>query len=312
MPDMKSSTLGMAAAVALALGLGASSLMASQAAHWEVVAATNATMTHGKSLTARIVTVGAVVDKGDRLTTGADGTLVLSRGEDLITMAEKTQIVIVDPQPAEKTLIQEPYGMAQYHVTKGPVPHFEVDTPLLATVVKGTTFSVAANPSEGAVAVSEGRVVARRMSNGAFASVSAGQVGRVAEGASGVKVGAGKLSAADVSGAASPSSPSNPNSPATASTGDSSDKDPGGDSDTGSSNDGKGKSSSGSGHGNGNSSNGNSGNGNSGNGNSGNSGNGNGGSGSGNSGKGNGNGNNGNGNGNGGSNGSKGGRGHDK
>jgi hypothetical protein len=260
--------------VGLAFGaLCAPSLMASQSAGWAVVVANNAFVDHGKGDVASTVVMGANIGTGDRLTTGEGGALVLTRGEDLVTMAENSQIEIVDPQPTSTTLIEQPYGHVDYHVTKEKVPHFQVDAPLLATVVKGTTFSVDASPSKSSVTVTEGRVVAKNRRTGASSSVGAGQKGAVETNGRGVEVGA-----APSNGAAAPAS-SNASS---VSGGD--DSSNGG---SGNSGNGNGNGNSGSGNsGNGNSGSGNSGNGNSGSGNSGN-GNGNGG-GNGNSGKGNG------------------------
>jgi hypothetical protein len=166
------------------------SLMASQAAGWTVVVATNAFVSHGDDSNARPIELDAAVEEGDHLSTGKGGTLVLARGEDLVTMAENSRIVIVDPQPSGTTLIDQPYGNVEYHVTKGPLPHFEVHSPLLATIVKGTTFSVSADESGNSVTVSEGRVVAKNRSSGASASVGAGQVGAVSSSGKDVGVGA--------------------------------------------------------------------------------------------------------------------------
>src|SRR4051812_2458511 len=78
--------------------LCAPSLMASQTAGWSVVVANNAFIDHGKGDAASAVVTGASIGTGDRLTTGDGGALVLTRGEDLVTMAENSQIEIVDPQ----------------------------------------------------------------------------------------------------------------------------------------------------------------------------------------------------------------------
>ena len=110
-------------------------------------------------------------------------------------MAENTQIVIADPQPANRTLIDQPYGQAQYHVTKEPHPHFEVDSPLLATVVKGTTFTVSAGKTKNSVTVIEGRVEARNQRTGSVSAVSTGQTGSVVGNGNGVSVHAASNSA---------------------------------------------------------------------------------------------------------------------
>jgi uncharacterized membrane protein YgcG len=231
----------------------APSLMASQTTGWSVVVANNAFVDHGKGDTAVAVVMGGNVVPGDRLTTGAGGALVLTRGEDLVTMAENSQIEIVNPQPTSTTMIEQPYGHVEYHVTKEKVPHFQVDAPLLATVVKGTTFSVDASESKSSVTVSEGRVEAKNRRTGASAPVGAGQRGSIETRDRGVDVGAapGKdPSAAPANNNASSSSSSVSDSSANAGNGN------------GKAGNGK--------AGNGNSGNGNSGNGNSGNGNHGN------------------------------------------
>ncbi|WP_395021424.1 FecR domain-containing protein [Dongia sp.] len=249
--------------------LSAPALNASQTGGWSVVVANNAFVDHGNGDAPTAVVMGGNVAPGDRLTTGDGGALVLSRGEDLVTMAENSRIEIVDPQPTSNTLIDQPYGHVEYHVTKEKVPHFQVDAPLLATIVKGTTFSVDASDQKSSVSVSEGRVEAKNRRTGDSQSVGAGERGTVETRDRGVEVGAAPSKAASEAPAGS-----NPS----------------------------GNSGNGNGNGNGNSGSGNNGNGN-GNGNNGNGGgHGNGNNGNGNGG-GNGNGNNGNGNGNGGGNG---------
>jgi hypothetical protein len=183
------------------------SLMASQTTGWSVTVSVNAVVDHGDNTAAAPVVMGGKVVDGDRLTTGSGGALVLSRGEDLVTMAENSRIVIVNPQPSGATLIDQPYGNVDYHVTKEVRPHFEVDTPLLATIVKGTTFSVAAGPSQNAVTVSEGRVVAKNRSTGASASVGAGQMGAVGNSAKNVNVGAAPAKGAGAAGNPAGASP---------------------------------------------------------------------------------------------------------
>jgi uncharacterized membrane protein YgcG len=269
--------------VGLALAaLCAPSLMASQTTGWSVVVANNAFVDHGKGDPATPVAMGGDVAPGDRLITGQGGALVLSRGEDLVTMAENSQIEIVNPQPTSTTMIEQPYGHVEYHVTKQQVPHFQVDSPLLATVVKGTTFSVDASKTKSSVTVSEGRVEAKNRRTGASAPVGAGQRGTIETRDRGVEVGNAPDKAASEAPAGSNAS-SNSGSDSANSSGNGN----------------------GNGKGNGNSNGGGNGKGNSGKGNNGN--------GNGNSnGGGNGKGNNGNGNGNGGGNGNGNGNGKNK
>jgi hypothetical protein len=248
MPRLK--FLSIAASLA-AIGFFASNLHANQTPTWGVVVASNAFLAHGAGEAAPIA-IGANVVDGDRVTTRSGGALVMSRGEDLVTMAENSQIVIADPQPINATLIEQPVGKVNYHVTKGPAPHFEVDTPLLATVVKGTTFSVSAAATGSSVTVSEGRVVAKDRRSGDASSVGAGETGAVASNGNGVSVGAASSSSDGASSGSSDSSGSGSRSSS-------------GNSGNGNGNSGSSGNSGNSGNGNGNSgSNGNSGNSNSG------------------------------------------------
>ena len=185
-------------------GFRGRSPMASQTGGWSVVVATNAFVASGARAPSPLE-MGASIGAGDRLSTGVGGALILSRGEDLVTMAENSRIDIVDPQPLATTLIAQPYGQVEYQVTKEKVPHFQVDAPLLATVVKGTTFTVDASPSQSSVSVSEGRVVARNRLSGASAAVGAGQRGAVGGNSRSVSVGAAP-SAGSKAKAAAPAS----------------------------------------------------------------------------------------------------------
>jgi ferric-dicitrate binding protein FerR (iron transport regulator) len=195
------------ALLAIALTIATSkvpSLNASQSEAWSVIVASNAYVTRQAATNALSIGDGVIV--GDRLRTGDGGTLVLSRGEDLVTLSEASEIIVVDPQPENSTLIVQPAGNVQYHVTKEVRPHFEVDTPLMATVVKGTTFSVSAGGADSKVTVTEGRVVAKDRRSGASSSVGAGQSGSVSTNGHGVGVGA-----ASSNNAASSAGASNPN-----------------------------------------------------------------------------------------------------
>jgi hypothetical protein len=269
----------------------ARSLLASQEADWKVVVAANAFVSHGTDTEFTPADVNTQIRNGDRLTTRAGGALVIARGEDVVTLAENTQISIKDPQPANSTLIEQPYGQAHYHVEHKAVPHFEVDTPLVATVVKGTTFTVKAGATAGSVSVQDGRVTAVDRRTGASASVSTGETGTVQNGTRSVSV-----SKTAATSSAEQSAPADASDDASAkengkSKNDSSDNSGNGNSGNGKGNSGNGNGNNGNGNGNGSGNSNGGGNGNSGNGNGGgNSGNGNGGGNGGGNGNGHGNG----------------------
>src|SRR5512147_1561266 len=67
---------------------------------WNVVVASEAVVTHKAATSTEALSIGSIVLAGDKLVTLAGGAAVLSRGDDLITMGENSEISITDPQPA--------------------------------------------------------------------------------------------------------------------------------------------------------------------------------------------------------------------
>ncbi len=91
---------------------------------------------------------------GDTVTTGEGGRAVLVRGEDYLVVAPGTRLRL----PAEEvsggvTRLVEEIGNVIYRVRRRAVQHFGVETPYLAAVVKGTTFSVTVDESGASVQV---------------------------------------------------------------------------------------------------------------------------------------------------------------
>ena len=126
---------------------------------------------------------GAEVRPGDAIVTGAGGRAVLVHGQDFVTVASNTRIRI----PAEQKdslftrFIQE-VGNAIFRVEKRGTPHFSVDTPYLAAVVKGTTFSITVGPADTALQVTEGVVEVSTTDGGARELVRPGSVAMIAAG----------------------------------------------------------------------------------------------------------------------------------
>ncbi|MBL8709284.1 MAG: FecR domain-containing protein [Rhodospirillaceae bacterium] len=186
-------TLARAAALASLLIVGMTGApLAQNKGSWTVVVATNAVVVHTTG-TATLA-VGEVVAPGDKIITEAGGAAVLARGDDLITMSEVSELTIASVQPIGGTMIEQPQGLVKYQVTKEPSPHFTVETEVLATIVKGTTFTVRATTDTSAVAVSEGKVEARDKRVPGAAAVYPGQVATVSvTGTPGVNVKAGTI-----------------------------------------------------------------------------------------------------------------------
>ena len=87
-----------------------------------------------------------ILKPGDTIRTGRNGRVLLVRGEETILVSPNSVIGL----PAEKkeglsTTIMQQAGSILLEVERRNVKHFEVETPYLAAVVKGTQFRVSVN-----------------------------------------------------------------------------------------------------------------------------------------------------------------------
>jgi FecR-like protein len=113
---------------------------------------------------------------GDTIRTGRNGRVLLMRGEETILISPNSVIGV----PAEKkdgisTTILQQAGSILLEVEKRNVKHFEVETPYLAAVVKGTQFSVTVNGNSTTVNVKHGQVEVSDFKSGQIALVLPGQ-----------------------------------------------------------------------------------------------------------------------------------------
>src|SRR3954468_17534475 len=119
---------------------------------------------------------------GDTIRTGRNGRVLLVRGEEKIMVAPNSVIGL----PTEKkeglsTTIVQQAGSILLEVEKRNVKHFEVETPYLAAVVKGTQFRVTVNAGSTKVGVLRGQVEVSDFKTGQIAQVMPGQAATVFE-----------------------------------------------------------------------------------------------------------------------------------
>lgn len=108
----------------------------------------------------RIATRGSAITPGDVVTTGPGGRAVLVRGSEFMMVASASQLRLpVEEQATGFTRVIEDFGNVVFMIKKKMTPHFEVKTPYLAAVVKGTTFSVGVTSKGASVQVLEGAVL---------------------------------------------------------------------------------------------------------------------------------------------------------
>ena len=113
---------------------------------------------------------------GNTIRTGRNGRVLLVRGEETILISPNSVVGL----PAEKkeglstTIIQQA-GSILLEVEKRNVKHFEVETPYLAAVVKGTQFSVTVGAGSTKVGVVRGQVEVSDFRTGQIAQIMPGQ-----------------------------------------------------------------------------------------------------------------------------------------
>lgn len=124
--------------------------------------------------------VNASLNAGDTVVTGRDGRAMLTRGSDYLLVNANSRLAI----PAEEstdgfTRLKQWFGSVFYDVETTGKPHFEVETPLLAAVVKGTKFTITVEADRASVHVTEGvvqvstadRLVSRDVEAGNIATI---------------------------------------------------------------------------------------------------------------------------------------------
>ncbi len=131
----------------------------------------------------RAASVGLAVAPGAIVRTKALSSAVLVRGQEFVTLRQNAQIRIA-PEAREKSLFQiiQDFGSALFNIGKKADPHFGVQTPYLAAVVKGTTFVIAVSEDGATLQVTEGAVEASTLDGGARELVLPGAVAMIAAG----------------------------------------------------------------------------------------------------------------------------------
>jgi hypothetical protein len=113
---------------------------------------------------------------GDTIRTGRNGRVLLVRGEESILIAPNSAIGIPKKSvDGMSTTIVQQAGSILLEVEKRNVQHFEVETPYLAAVVKGTQFRVSVGATGTSVAVLRGQVQVADFKSGQIAEVMPGQ-----------------------------------------------------------------------------------------------------------------------------------------
>jgi hypothetical protein len=117
---------------------------------------------------------------GDSIRTGRNGRVLLTRGGETILISPNSVIALpTEQKDGLSTTIIEQAGSVLIQAEKRDAKHFQVETPYLAAVVKGTQFRVSVSQVGGRVDVLEGQVEVSDFKTGQFALVLPGQAAKV-------------------------------------------------------------------------------------------------------------------------------------
>lgn len=144
---------------------------------------------------------------GDTIRTGRNGRVLLVRGAESMLISANSQVAVPTMSGSGRSTILQQAGSILLDVEKKNVQHFEVETPFLAAVVKGTQFRVTVTSGSAKVDVQRGQVQVSDFRSGQFVLVQPGQAASVAgTGAAGLRLsGSGQFNPAQQGAPRTPS-----------------------------------------------------------------------------------------------------------
>src|SRR5579872_3795800 len=154
----------------------ASGALAAEGGVWSVSKSSGEVWVSGGEVQQASIRPEDQLKPGDTIRTGRNGRVLLVRGEESILIAPNSVVGLPAEQKEElSTTIIQRAGSILLDVEKRNVKHFEVETPYLAAVVKGTQFRVSVNATSTSVAVLRGQVEVADFRSGQIAQVMPGQ-----------------------------------------------------------------------------------------------------------------------------------------
>ena len=149
-----------------------------QAAAWRLVEVNGTVRITVPGAEAAPARLNQTVPTGSSITTTLGARAALDNGLQQIVVGPNSRMTVA-PDASGFTRVMQDLGAVMFKVDKQKSPHFRVDTPLLAAIVKGTTFTVVVGPMSDAVNVAEGLVEVRSNGSDLGSDVGAGSSGAV-------------------------------------------------------------------------------------------------------------------------------------
>ena len=119
---------------------------------------------------------GAELGPGSRVKTGKDGRIVISRPGDRISVSPNSRFGI--PKGPVPNIMQN-LGTLLFRITNRPQNPFHVETPYLAAIIRGTTFTVSVDDRNASLHVDTGAVEVHSFLSGETALVRRGETATI-------------------------------------------------------------------------------------------------------------------------------------
>lgn len=120
------------------------------------------------------LTTDATVGNGEKIQTSRTGRVQLVRGAETVLVAPNS-VIDISTGDGARTIVRQQAGSVSIEAEKKNVEHFEVRTPVLAAVVKGTAFTVTLRGGRATVGVARGGVDVTSFRSGQSVLVQPGQ-----------------------------------------------------------------------------------------------------------------------------------------
>jgi FecR protein len=187
----RSNTIWALLLVAGLLSVGASAIASAQDSTWHVSKSSGPVWVVTSGAQPASLSTESILNPGDTIRTGPNGRVLLTRGEETVLIAPNSVIALpAAPRDGLATTIIEQAGSVLIQAEKRNVKHFQVETPYLAAVVKGTQFRVSVDQRGSSVNVLAGQVEVTDFKSGQHALVLPGQTAQVSlRGSGGLSLG---------------------------------------------------------------------------------------------------------------------------
>lgn len=143
---------------------------------WRIVESSGAIFVETEGVQPIALTPGDTIISGQKVTTGTNGRAILSNGGSTILVSPGSSLEIPDaPNTSLRTQVKHLLGTLLFNVEKRKEQHFEVITPDVAVVVKGTSFTTSVGNGGAVVHVISGLVEVSSFSSGRTVFVRPGE-----------------------------------------------------------------------------------------------------------------------------------------